>query len=185
MAKIEEQIGNIYEDFQIIEKDIEKTKQKKRAFYNVRCIHCGFLKSISGTHLRQNSGTKCPVCKKIKLQSKEIGKKYGSLTVIDFDHIASDRRYVWKCKCDCGNIITVRVTSLHNGSIIQCYECTKKKSYQPKLINEIGKRYGILTVLEKDQSKNNKNAYWKCKCDCGNILSIKGTKLRSGQVSCG
>lgn len=185
MAKIKEEIGTIYEDFQILEKDEEKTKEKKRAYYNIKCIHCGLIKSISGTRLRQKAGTKCPNCKKIKMQSEEIGKKYGLLTVIDFDHIASDRRYVWKCKCECGNIITSTVTSLHNGTTTMCQECAKKNTHQPNLINEVGKKYGMLTVLEKGVSKNKSNAYWKCRCDCGNILTIKGTKLRSGQIGCG
>ena len=44
----------------------------------------------------------------------------------------------------------------------------------------------MLTVLERDWNKNNNgSAYWKCKCDCGNIITVKGAKLRLGQTSCG
>lgn len=30
------------------------------------------------------------------------------------------------------------------------------------------------------------SAYWKCKCDCGNIITVRGTNLRNGKTkSCG
>ena len=53
-------------------------------------------------------------------------------------------------------------------------------------IDETGHRYGKLVVLERDLEKSTKNAYWKCQCDCGNITTVLGTKLRKGETkSCG
>lgn len=56
--------------------------------------------------------------------------------------------------------------------------------------NQIGNRYGKLTVIQRDQDFSNqrkrKNAFWICQCDCGNTKSILGTKLRNGETkSCG
>lgn len=52
-------------------------------------------------------------------------------------------------------------------------------------INEIGNKYGKLTVIDFAPSVN-KRAVWKCKCDCGNICYIKGKYLRNGDTtSCG
>lgn len=56
--------------------------------------------------------------------------------------------------------------------------------------NEIGNRYGKLIVLKRDEDfsipKKRKNAYWICQCDCGNITSVIGSKLRNGETkSCG
>lgn len=54
-----------------------------------------------------------------------------------------------------------------------------------------GQRFGRLTVLYRvKQPKNLKDtsqmAYWKCKCDCGNIIIYRGDLLRrKGVVSCG
>lgn len=46
-------------------------------------------------------------------------------------------------------------------------------------------RFGKLIVLEKTESINNR-ATWKCKCDCGNILIVKGVDLRRNNIkSCG
>lgn len=61
--KRKEAPGTIYGDFEIIDRDEEKTKIKQRAFYNVRCIKCGNIKNISGTDLRNRCNT-CQLCKK-------------------------------------------------------------------------------------------------------------------------
>lgn len=46
--------------------------------------------------------------------------------------------------------------------------------------------FNRLTVIEKDQTKVGKNAYWICKCECGNITSVQGYDLKNGKVkSCG
>lgn len=45
-----------------------------------------------------------------------------------------------------------------------------------------------MTVLEEDieRSKKEKKSYWICKCDCGNVRSIRGTSLNFGEAkSCG
>lgn len=49
-----------------------------------------------------------------------------------------------------------------------------------------GKRFGRLTVLEKSHKDARQEWYWKCRCDCGNIVIVSGNKLRSGNTSsCG
>jgi hypothetical protein len=53
-------------------------------------------------------------------------------------------------------------------------------------INESGKRYGRLVVLNYTHSNKDKKACWDCKCDCGNIHNATGKSLRSGKCkSCG
>ena len=56
-----------------------------------------------------------------------------------------------------------------------------------------GQRFGRLIVIERDYNypfehnlARKTNAYWKCKCDCGNIITVRGTNLRNGKTkSCG
>lgn len=49
-----------------------------------------------------------------------------------------------------------------------------------------GQTFNRLTVLEKDQTKVGKKAYWICKCECGNITSVYAYDLKNGKVkSCG
>ena len=53
------------------------------------------------------------------------------------------------------------------------------------LKNEIGNKYGLLTVVDRAGSKDG-YATWKCKCDCGNFVEVKGVNLRrKGTQSCG
>ena len=54
-----------------------------------------------------------------------------------------------------------------------------------ELKDEIGNIYGYLTVIGRAGSKD-KYATWWCKCQCGNIVEVKGVNLRrSGTKSCG
>lgn len=49
-----------------------------------------------------------------------------------------------------------------------------------------GKKFGNLLVIERAGSDRNKNALWKCKCDCGNEKIVVANRLRSGETrSCG
>ena len=50
----------------------------------------------------------------------------------------------------------------------------------------IGNRYGKLIVLKRDFLTNKGGPWWFCKCDCGNIKSVRGSRLKSGTTkSCG
>lgn len=49
-----------------------------------------------------------------------------------------------------------------------------------------GLRFGRLVVLCEDGRTKDGKAKWKCQCDCGNIVSVTGDRLRNGhQKSCG
>ena len=54
-------------------------------------------------------------------------------------------------------------------------------------IDLTGQRFSYLTVIEEDLEKSTPgNIKWKCRCDCGNIVTVKGGNLKSGNTtSCG
>jgi hypothetical protein len=53
------------------------------------------------------------------------------------------------------------------------------------LIDEVGKRYGRLTVIERSGTKR-REATWKCLCACGVSTTATGHALRRGKRrSCG
>lgn len=55
-----------------------------------------------------------------------------------------------------------------------------------KIINEVGKTYGYLTVIKRGENTKDNRAVWICKCKCGNIVETTGKSLRNGHVqSCG
>lgn len=49
-----------------------------------------------------------------------------------------------------------------------------------------GQRFGRFTVLERVENDKRGNTMWKCRCDCGNIVTVVGYSLKSGRSkSCG
>lgn len=52
--------------------------------------------------------------------------------------------------------------------------------------NLIGKRFNRLVVIGLSEKTNRHQRYWKCICDCGNIVHTTSTKMKSGHTkSCG
>lgn len=55
-----------------------------------------------------------------------------------------------------------------------------------QVVDLTGQHFGRLTAIKRAGNDNNNNAMWKCKCDCGNELIVRGASLRSGNTrSCG
>jgi len=98
-----------------------------------------------------------------------LNKKFNSLSVLEY----LGQSY-WLCKCDCGNIKKIKAWSLTSGETKTC-GCSKIR-------NEIGKKYGKLTVIEKAGLNKYRGVIWKCRCDCGNIKAVAGSHLRCGSV---
>jgi len=54
------------------------------------------------------------------------------------------------------------------------------------VIDETGKRYGILRVIQQAENNPKGQARWFCECDCGTKKAITGVALRRGHhKSCG
>lgn len=116
-----------------------------------------------------------------------LGKRFGSLTVIGREETITkgNTNYPqWKCRCDCGNIITVKQKDLRSGDKTHC-GCKKKSN----VIDLAGMRFGNLTVVRRDhgdENARNKGAWWLCNCDCGNSIVVRGDYLRYGKrTNCG
>jgi hypothetical protein len=65
-----------------------------------------------------------------------------------------------------------------------------RRYLMPKLIDLSGFHFGRLTVIERAENRVAKNGrqkvVWKCICQCGNLVEVDGTYLRSGETSsCG
>ena len=123
-----------------------------------------------------------------------MNQKFNYLTVIGRDKNSNEGRAMWICRCDCGNIKTVCGKDLRSGRVKSCGCLQKRKTSETNTINEIGNKYGFLTVLRKatkEESPNsnlNRDAYWICSCsNCGNSYFIANAhSLRSGHLnSCG
>ena len=121
-----------------------------------------------------------------------VGQKFGRLTVIERNTtrpMGAGKSAYWKCLCDCGNYTTVRTDKLRNGDISSCGCYSKEVRTKLFLKDLTNQTFGRLTVIERDTTKpmgKENFAYWKCKCQCGNIVSVRGDHLRHHTTqSCG
>lgn len=56
----------------------------------------------------------------------------------------------------------------------------------PKIIDITGQKFNRLTVIEYYKQDKNRCTLWKCKCDCGKIVIVRGVHLKNGHTkSCG
>ena len=88
----------------------------------------------------------------------------------------------WNCECQlCNQIYQVRGSCLTNGKSTKCDSCNRHKV----TTNEVNNTYNKLTVIQEQGNKNNRKM-WLCKCECGNLIEVSTTDLRTGAVkSCG
>lgn len=61
-----------------------------------------------------------------------IGKRFGKLTVIAMDGVDANGAIRWICRCDCGNMRTVRSFYLLSGYTTHCRGCGKNPNGETK-----------------------------------------------------
>ena len=182
MAKAKNEIGNKYGKLLVIEEaGIDSSKHK---MWRCQC-DCGNIIEVRGAKLRSGDKTDCGCVKKHGFID-ETNNRYGRLTVLELVGTKGrDRSMRWKCQCDCGNIVEVAGKDLRQGKTQSCGCLMNEVRGQSLVVDETGKIYGRLTVIEKVKEQTGK-ARWICQCECGNITIANGADLRTGRVlSCG
>lgn len=117
-----------------------------------------------------------------KIDCSIIGKKFGRLEVIDFDHMGPGSRAYFRCICDCGNEFVTMRQSLISGNTTSC-GC---KGHEPRYEDLTGRRFNKLYVLNFDHMGERGATFWRCRCDCGNETVVSRHSLVSGHTkSCG
>lgn len=101
-----------------------------------------------------------------------IGQQFGKLSVIERGESKGYRTY-WVCKCDCGNISSVRGSHLVRGAVKSCGKC---------LLDIIGETYGHFTVVSYAEKRHNKDNYWYIRCSCGEVKKIRQDLLLKGDL---
>lgn len=141
---------NQYNGFKAI-KRIEPILSTKDRAANWLCLcDCGNYFASSANNLNRGTCKSCGCLQKKKAgeilstyqknikgkpKTNYIGYKSGKLTVIDFSHIDKNRHSVWKCQCECGNIVDVASPELAKKDIKSC-GCLKQ-SYGSYKIEQI------------------------------------------------
>ncbi|MEG0093786.1 MAG: AP2/ERF family transcription factor [Erysipelotrichaceae bacterium] len=107
----------------------------------------------------------------------ETVNKYNNLTIIERVDNDKNGNVVFKCKCDCGNIVNVTKSHLINGHTKSC-GCLNHK-----VVDLVGEKHDRLEVVEFVRTEN-KQACWLVHCDCGNELIMASSQFKNYK-SCG
>lgn len=107
------------------------------------------------------------------------GQRFGRLTVVKrLGYNPQRHATMYICRCDCGKETIVKSVALVTGNTKSC-GCSRIDWL-------VGHKFGRLTVTEYIGRDNNRNALWRCTCDCGKELTVSTSRLKSGNTqSCG
>lgn len=151
----------------------EKGKKRKAAFL---CPLCGseFEACIYDVKINHTTSCGCKKTKDISLQ------RYGNCVAIEKAFQDSNKRWVWKCRCDCGTFFTTPLSYLTQGITIECPKCTKKRVLESKKIDFTGEEIDSLIVLYYTGKQDKKgNCIWHCRCSCGKDVEVSSYYLNS------
>ena len=177
------EVGKAYNAWTVIEDLGNKPTGKngrKRHFYLCECV-CGTRKEVRSDNLSSGHSNGCG-CLRKKLTPETwkqkdvndksykprhgesiIGKTFGDLYVMEFDHTGPGLHPIFKCKCSCGNEVLMSHQSLRVNGTIACDEC----------LHSVSK--GELVVRKKLQENN---FLFKEQVTFDGLVGYTGSKLR-------
>lgn len=161
---------------------IEPTEERKNGFTVWKCrCDCGNTAMYPSRHLKNGWATSCGCTEKPPRYEDLTGQRFGKLVVIGVNKDRDERgRVVWDCVCDCGGHALVPSGQLKNGYRKSC-GCLIRHHVK----DWVGQSFGNLTVIAYDGKRKGKH-YRRCRCICGNEVSISQSNLKIGHsTSCG
>lgn len=160
---------------------IEATPERKNGYTIWRCAcQCGGSIQLDTRTLQRGTVRDCGCETVVKPGRRDItGQRFGMLTAL-YPVEAKDGGLLWHCKCDCGGEVDAPLHQLTAGYRKSC-GCLS----HPPLKAFIGKRFGMLTVLEYAGKRNGMHR-WRCQCDCRQETVVGQSLLQNGSTkSCG
>ena len=162
--------------------------------WRCRC-DCGNEIVVRQSALRNGNTKSCGCLRRELASAIQIdltGQRFGRLTVLDEAkpvHSSGNLLRCWRCRCDCGNELIVRQSSLRNGNTKSCGCLQRDMAAGGTRTDLPGRRFGRLTVLDEAEPVSiSGTSYrrWRCRCDCGNEIVVRQSSLTGGQTrSCG
>lgn len=115
------------------------------------------------------------------------GQKFGKLEILrraPNKITGGKQRTMWLCVCECGNNVNVSTDYLKRSKCPSCGCETTKMKIENNRINNIGEKYGRLTIIDIIWDADRTKAI--CKCDCGNkYIGVKSDIVSGHTRSCG
>lgn len=161
----------------------EPTGERKNGYtvWNCAC-DCGGAIQLDTRTLQRGTVRDCGCETRVKPGQKDLtGQRFGRLVCLEPSSQRDKQGGTqWLCQCDCGKQCLAATQQLMSGYKKSC-GCLS----HPPLKDYVGRRFGMLTVLEYAGKKGGMHR-WKCRCDCGKETIVGQTLLQSGKTkSCG
>lgn len=122
------------------------------ALWRCKC-DCGKEKVVSRRNLISGNTSSCGCLHK----PDHTGKRFGRLTVLSEVGANPRRRIIWKCKCDCGNIVEVTSSALMAGCTRSC-GCLMRETAKETMVTHGKTGTRLYTVWEGMKARcRNKN----------------------------
>lgn len=130
-------------------------KTDKTVFFTCRC-ECGTEREISSYKLKNGASKSCGCSR----QKDVTNKKFGKLTFVEKIGKTKNNLVIWKCQCECGNIIERTYASIVSKNICSC-GCLAKENAREMIISNSSKLERVentcINNLKQKISKNNKS----------------------------
>ena len=112
---------------------IGRLDDNNHSFYKCQC-DCGKIINIRTQQINiQKSCGCCSYQRKNKIKTRKkypVGYKFNHLTILKYiDKKDKNRHFFCQCKCDCGNIIDIRLQQIN---VQKSCGCAKRKKEQRK-----------------------------------------------------
>ena len=107
--------------------------------WHCRC-DCGKELDVIGASLISGNTKSCgcikrQACNFVQLKKDLTGQKFGYLTVLEETDKREYGKIIWKCQCDCGNIVYLNTSRLTSGNDTSC-GC-KTRSFGENIIRDL------------------------------------------------
>lgn len=119
------------------------------------------------------------------------GQKFGKLTVISPSHVDKNGTWKWDCICECGGTSTPTGSRLKSGRAKSCGCASHMSAGREAALmrrnnerSQIGRVYGMLTVISKEPHEMGDLTRWNCLCECGGTCLLPTSALPFAK-SCG
>ena len=116
----------------------------------------------------------------------EPGTQFTYWTVVGRADVKTGRGSFWHVRCKCGTEKIVGAQSLLDGRSSSCGCRHKELTSELFLIDIVGEKRGMLTIVDGPVGKQGVELLWKAQCECGNTTVVSGHSFKRGQTtSCG
>lgn len=189
--------GKTFGKLKVIERSDDVISDKGDVRRTWKCVcECGNETIVRSSNLIWGHTQSCGHCGFDTINNSRqfdlTGMKFYRLTVKE--RIDNS---LWRCECDCGNIIEATTSKLTKGYTKSCGCYRKERTSETHLVDLTGwvmKEHGVpdsrLTVIKRAedyvQSNGRKSLQYLCKCECGTECVVNAHYLKTGHtLSCG